>query len=201
MSGIIGKDREHKSGKINTTLLMDASDQDIFCTNLNPSSIAGVNNTVTFHATSDGDQSAHNYSLLTTTPTELPWSRISITPSSTTSAIEITWAVQDHINQLTQGGVRNAWFTLARNQSDTGQIVHGMRVNMAQSKYTEHSSKIIHIDSPASTSTIEYSLFGNGADAETVYYQHAYAGVHDARIWAREILAPSSGAGLNWDMA
>ena len=106
--------------------------------------------------------------------------------------------MQMHINQLSYSGARGAHLDIHKyvgsTDTDLGPIC-SIRVHCQSDDYTDHSGLICHIDHPNTTSAVRYSLYANNYDSGLVYWQHAYAGTHGLRAYARELTSTTT----NWN--
>ena len=140
---------------------------------------------------STDSESNIDFSLSSTSLTEWTARRITITPTSTDSRILVQYALNSHLNQLTAGGSRSGRLMLynyiGTTSSALGAIM-SMRVFMENNDYTEHSSWVCHIDHPDTTSAVRYSMYADDNDSSIFYWQHAFAGDHDFRGVAMEVM-------------
>ena len=136
-----------------------------------------------------------DFSLSTTSSTEYTASRITITPTAATSRILIVYAIQGHINKLSLGTTRTAQAFIhsyiGTTDTNLGPI-YGMRVMLEDNDYTDHSTVVSHIDHPDTTSAVRYSMHMTDTDSSIVYWQHAFAGTHGMRGYARELMGATN---------
>ena len=140
---------------------------------------------------STDSESNVDFSLSTTTLTEWTASRITITPTSTDSRILVQYACNSHLNQLTSSGARSGRLLLYNYIGSTSSAlgaIASMRVFMVNNDYTDHSSWYAHIDHPSTTSAVRYSMYADNNDTSIFYWQHAWAGAHDFRGFAMEVM-------------